>query len=109
MGRRPRRGCLAHDALKPRVAAQRIEQRIDPEPGHREHPGDGEEIFDLVERGVVLAYHHENGRPIDAHIGPSERISGWWQQFDRVPAFPEGIGIPPEAGVGYPQEGMERR
>src|SRR5947209_18949681 len=100
---------LGHYSLKPRVAAQRIEQRIDPEPGNREPFGDGQQVFDLIEGGVVLAYHHENGHPTDAHLGPTERVSGEWQQFDRPLSFPEGVGSPAEARVGYPQEGMELR
>src|SRR5947199_7812914 len=93
------RARAAHDALKPRVAAQRIEQRIDPEPGNREPLGDGQQVFDLIEGGVVLAYHHENGHPIDAHLGPTERVSGEWQQFDRPLSFPEGVGSPAKARV----------
>src|SRR5207253_1823056 len=89
--------------FEPGIPPQRCIQRIDPQQPPRDRGRSREQVFELVEGGVVLSGPHIDLRQREEQVGPHERISSYREKRGRFSPEPNRVRLATQAGIGLSQ------
>src|SRR6185437_3337311 len=92
-----------YQPLESGILPERIEHRIDLEPGGREIVRDLEQRLQLVERLFVLARQKVDPDELMLQVGSGIAVLRGRDQLHRAPAFPDRIGLAAQVGQRAPE------
>lgn len=91
---------LFQQLLKPWMPTQRLPQRIDAEQGPRYRRRDGQQVFQLVERSLVLPGPHVNLGQARTQLRADESVLGHGEELDSLSSCPNGELLLTQSCIG---------